>query len=195
MKDLTIAHLDLHVPVPAVNRWVKLYTPLSFWHVGSCLGYLPTSFRSLSKTFEQDSGVLNVDSLVGLEEDETYKSKRKARFTKASTWLNGASTIHQQSVGIATLKPLVSLMGRFFDEARFGQSGSASAMNFCFAATSPAHSTINRYFELLGDPDASLWLPVRGPHGWEQRTIKLAAVATYFAVGAIYHRLVRPFSS
>jgi hypothetical protein len=195
VQDMRIAHLALHVPVPAVNRWTKLFGPLSYFHVGSVFGHLPASLQALSKNLSRGLGVLDVDALVGPGDEDTYEQKRKVRANKCAAWMSRETTRHQQAVGIATLKPLVSLMGKFFEEAKLTKSGSGSSMEFCIRATSPAHATLNRYFDLLGQPDASFWLPARGPGGWSQHCLKLVASAVYFSVGSVHHRLVRPFES
>ena len=195
VQDMRIAHLDLHVPVPAVNRWTKLYAPLSYFHVGSFFGHLPASFQALSKNLSKESGVLDVDALVGPGDEDTYEQKRKVRANKCAAWMSRETTRHQQAVGISTLKPAISLMGKFFEEAKLTKSGNGSANEFCIRATSPAHATLHRYFDLLGQPEAIFWLPVRGSGIWSQHCLKLVASAVYFSVGSVHHRLVRPFES
>eukprot|EP00969_Alexandrium_andersonii_P106074 4679592-Alexandrium_andersonii.AAC.1 len=63
------AHLAMHVQVPALNRWLKLYSPLAFWHVGTCLNYAHVGFQVLKARMPTDASFLDVDRLVGLVDD------------------------------------------------------------------------------------------------------------------------------
>ena len=66
ISDLETAHFGLHIPVPALNRWVKLYGPLVYWYVGTGLGYMPLCFKVLAAHLSRDAeGALDVDALIG----------------------------------------------------------------------------------------------------------------------------------
>jgi hypothetical protein len=160
LADLLTAHLDLFVAVPACNRWTKLYAPLAYWHVGTVLGYLPSAFAVIAQTMRSETGVLDVDALVGIIAEDVYEHKKKIRFQKASTWLNNPLTMAKQATGIATLLPVVALMGRFFDDAKL--TARRSVLDFVTEATSPAHGLARRILELLADPNDTFWLVARG---------------------------------
>jgi hypothetical protein len=100
IKDIKLAHLDLSVPVPALNRWTKLYAPLAYWHVGTVLGYFQHSFKKISAALDRegDAEVLSVDALIGMEEEQTYKAKKRLRFKKSAEWLHSEHVDIKQGV-------------------------------------------------------------------------------------------------
>jgi hypothetical protein len=66
LSDFEVAFLDQHVAVPAVNRWIKLYAPLAFWHVATAFGLFGDAFcflRNPGGTSDQD----DIAALVGME--------------------------------------------------------------------------------------------------------------------------------
>lgn len=76
--DMREAHLDVHVGVPAVNRWVKLGGPLAYFTVGTVMGWLPQSFASIQTTLAKDDlGVLDIDEMLGPGGDNTHAKTKK----------------------------------------------------------------------------------------------------------------------
>ncbi len=122
MKDLDVAYLEVQVIVPAVNRWVKLYTPLAYWHVGNVLG-IQESFNQLAYKLKTGRGALSIEALVGIEDETTFEQKRAARFKKSAQWMDLPLTIKQQATGVSVMQPIVALMGKFFAEARWEDTG------------------------------------------------------------------------
>ncbi len=65
-----VAHLDLAVTIPAVNRWTKLFRPMVFWLVGIIFGYLTLAFQAAKDNYFQ-----KFEGLIGAltEEDLSIK--------------------------------------------------------------------------------------------------------------------------
>ena len=64
--DMALIHLDLLVNVPALNRWLKLFQPLSYFGVGTLLGYLPDAFENICRPDDAD------EILRMFDDDEAY---------------------------------------------------------------------------------------------------------------------------
>ena len=151
-NDINLANLDMAVPVPALNRWLKLFSPLAFWCAGTIGGYLPSAFEEAFRPICQENAhhavaMLSENELIGLGEEDTYMKKREKRFRRASGWLSAESTALQQSVGCVLLVPIVRCMGSFFKAAEFERKKVLAIYDFCRETSSPGSTTINRKLE------------------------------------------------
>ena len=83
-NDIAVANLNMAVPVPALNRWLKLFSPLAYWCAGTVVGYMPLAFEEAFKPICQDAhhavAMLSENELIGLGEEDTYMKKREKRF-------------------------------------------------------------------------------------------------------------------
>ena len=68
-------HLGLSVPVPAVNRWVKLFRPMTFWLVGIIFGYITLAFE-----FAKDNYLAKFGAFVGPLTEEDLLTEPRIRF-------------------------------------------------------------------------------------------------------------------
>jgi hypothetical protein len=188
--DLCLLLFNTHVVVPALNRWLKLYRPLSFWHVATCLGILPQGFRTMSLHRPQ-SMAADVEAWIGMETDESYKQKEHARVKKAAAWLLHSQTSTLQGVALACILPLAVFMGRLFDDSKF--TSDKFALEFCLPYRSPARRTMQRYFHLMSDMRDPCWQSVRGPGPWLPRTLRLVGTTCVFIMASLYYRCILPF--
>lgn len=195
-KDLQEAHLDMHVPVPAINRWIKLFMPLPYWNVGVRLRYLPKAFEVLARFVEKkEAAPLVLADLIGIGTDETWQQKRRARFKKSTAWLNNPLTSLRLTTATTCLLPVVTLMSRLFLDARFTSAGHSSMMQFsAVSSPSPASVACSRYFDMLRDPELDVWLPIRGIGDWSEDRVKCASVVSITIVAGLWFRTILPFT-
>jgi hypothetical protein len=111
-------------------RWVKLFKPLAYFSVGTTMGYLPEAFGRVCQPSTAPL-VLSDADLFGIGDEDTYAKKRERRFQSSWRWLIAQDSAMKQSVGATLLIPLVSMMGRFFAQSKFENSGEKGVLEFC----------------------------------------------------------------
>jgi hypothetical protein len=188
--DVETLLFKTHVAIPALNRWLKLFVPLAFWHVATCLGLLPDGMHALSKR-RSVNPVLDIEHLVGLEAEDTHQQKQHARMKKAASWLRDPWTPLAQGAALCIIMPLVLFMGRLFDDSSI--SAGKTVLEFCVAYRSPARRAIQRYFQLLSDLKDLFWLSARGPGEWSQAAMRQTAIATWSVIAGLWFRCILPF--
>jgi hypothetical protein len=110
-EDFALLAFGTRVQVPALNRWTKLYRPLAFWHVVTCLGVLPEGIRLMS-TSQSVPGVLDLEEFVGMEGEQTYLQTHHARMKKAASWLTADTTSTIQGTGLLRVQIQMSRSAR-----------------------------------------------------------------------------------
>eukprot|EP00969_Alexandrium_andersonii_P185900 8214179-Alexandrium_andersonii.AAC.1 len=173
-----------------LSRWVKLYKPIVYFYVGIVFGYMRPGFQRVSRP-EEIRGFSESD-LVGIGAEDTFQVKKQRRFTRAAAWLAAPSTAPLSGVASTLFLPLLSLMGDFFERARFLNAGRFGLWEFC-QPSSPARRVVEHFFSALADCHGHFWLSVRGPAGWSAETLAAAATETYKVVAGVYFRMVAPF--
>ena len=176
------------VPSP-LSRWVKLYKPIVYFYVGLVFGYMRPAFQRVCRP--EDMRDFSESDLVGIGTEDTFQVKKQRRFKRAAAWLAAPSTAPLTGVGATLFLPLLSLMGDFFEKARFLNAGRFGLWEFC-QPTSPARKVLERYFRALGDLNDHFWLSARGPAEWSREALAVAATQTFKVVAGIFFRMVAP---
>ena len=153
-QDMDTCHLDIVIPKPAINRWIKVFRPIGWWHGGHRMGYIPDAFAEICEPFAEVGDPLVDADTFGVGGDQTYAKFKQRRFKTTNNWLKSPHTGIQQGAGCTILNPAVAIMGKFFSDTIYGAE-SQGVMDFIVPATNPALMVIRRYARLAQPADPS----------------------------------------
>lgn len=195
-------YLDVRPTIPALNKWTKLFQPVSWWAFGIMYGgIIPEAFQKLTRpdpSAEDIDGVLNLVGHDGVGLDvgrAAYQALESVRYKKAVTWLRDEWTKLKVTVPTLVMKVSLRTMGRFFEDSSVASSAyCASVIPFCWHSTSPAFEAIQTYARLLANMDDEYWLPVSGV-GWTHTTLRMCSHATLVIMGHVYMKCYQVFQT
>ena len=123
MDALMDSWLGILPPIPALNKWNKVYAPASWWTFGvlfySIVGRaLASAKQDIVGGGDFEDLALHVDGLIGPASAESVKLVKLARWKKTTEWLNSPFTFPRLTTHVCAMKTILSLMGRAFEESR-----------------------------------------------------------------------------
>ena len=123
MHALMDSWLGFFPPIPALNRWNKVYAPTSWWMFGvlfySIVGRAMASAKQdIVGGSEHEDLALHVDGLIGPASAGSVKLVKLARWKKTTEWLNCPFTFPRLSTHVCSMQTILSLMARAFEESR-----------------------------------------------------------------------------
>jgi len=196
-------YLDIRPAVPALNKWTKLFQPVSWWAFGIIYGdIIPTAFKRLKPSslsaMEDVEGILRLVGPDGVGLDvgrETYQVLESMRYNKALAWLQDKWTKLKVMVPTLVMKPSLRTMGRFFEDSSLAATTiCSSVIPFVWHTSSPAADAVKAYAGLLMNEDAEYWLPVSAS-GWTPTTLRICSIAVLTMVGHIYLKCIHNFKA
>ena len=196
---LMAAFLRTRPPIPALNRWNRVFAPLTWWTfalqwhgivaeaVVRCASAESTDLQS-----RLDPGHTSIDP-VGPSTEEGEREKRLSRLAKLRTWLDAPLTQPRTILAVLVIRSALAMMMTFFGTARMGRRSNLLA--FCWSTTSPAVLTIDGIVDKhLSDPESATWKPFLGHDGaWRPEALHSASLSLLRFIGNLYLRLVEPF--
>lgn len=161
------AWFGIRPPIPAINRWNKVYWPLMWFWAGTVFyNVVPDAFATVKErmTVELQKASTNIDvlALVGREFFQVF---RAVRWRRAGVWLNDPITQRGAGVIGVLFGPVLRYMGRNFKGTRAGKD--AAILKYCCATTSPCDATLRELIAMLTDESHPAWRPLLG-NGWTQ---------------------------
>ena len=113
-------------PVPAINRWNKVYFPIVWWMLGIVFySVVPLAFLAVKAQQIHDMDVAGVDvDAMGLLGSQFFKALRVVRWKRGTKWVVGEIRSRNLQLTAIVMKPLLHFMGSTFASARSGVWGS-----------------------------------------------------------------------
>ena len=175
--------------VPSLNKWTKLYQPLSWWCVsGQIHRIIPNCIRGL-RAPDAPGRSINVGAIFECPTDEDiHRAVRLSRWKKTVAWLASFDTQCKLDLGVTVMQPALDIMGDIFTRNR----KKISALDFAPWKTSPAAKSIAKYWRLLRSELDPFWLPF-ARREWTQEKYHMAFHGVLFLIGHIWLRMVLPF--
>jgi hypothetical protein len=143
-------------PVPAENRWTKLYPALSWWAVGSQLhGVLKELWNNIfSANFDLQAAAEVVQNLLSPDDDAIQQTLNAARAKKVRNWLNHPLTASELMISCLVLRPCMSFMGFLF---RSEASAAVHSVVVLMPLQSPVNTAIMFLLNKLFDVNDDFW--------------------------------------
>ena len=186
------AWLSLKPPVPAINRWNKIYYPVAWWYVGICGFYNIIASAFVYVKQNQDRTLdANVDvDVMGLLGSQFFKVLRAVRWKRSARWIDGELRSKSLPLTALLMLPLLKFMGSTFKGARAGVWASVRA--YLHTDTSPAAAAMRALEEQLHDDNT--WKPlVVDIAAWTQGELQTTQLGTISLMANLYLRCVLPF--
>jgi len=175
--------------VPALNRWTRLFQPLSWWGLGLCFfGLVPAAFADIQPADDEPFQVTLQDLFASNGLDDThYKAREGTRWRKAVSWMSAPDLLPRLMLILAVMTPPMDLMTDIFKTDKNG----LSALQFATSVSSPVQACNKSYFQLLQNQRHRLWQPFAPI--WTHSTLALAFKTTMMTAGNLFLRCLRPF--
>ena len=184
------------VPVPACNRWTKLYPAVSFWLCTMLVyGLISSAWVAIHSRRSIGSGAvaegLVVDELVGPASDDIWRAVDRSRLSKSIRLLTDPDSPDRLAALAITLRPCNMFMGYLFRTGAL--TSDVSILELLDPETNPVLKLLAFYWEKLTQPDDAFWLPLRGLEGWSEHKLFLVMSTVMTMYGTLDMRLVRQF--
>jgi hypothetical protein len=193
-------------PIPALNKWLKIFPPISYFIVGKLAhGVFDHCLKVvLGSTPAQLAGraarPMSVDEFVGIGDSDTFMRAQAVRKSKALVFLQRPITQRKLCVAALCCKVIMSFMGLVFRLAKQSHGRCHSdhipdIVPFCNMEHSPVVRTIQHMLNLLQTPAHEFWLPLTGGRAWDFDSAHDAFNAMLTATGHMFLLCVMPWCS
>ena len=191
--------------VPAVNKWLKIYPPISFILVGRLFfGIYNKSLKAaLSENGKNNiprGRPLTLDEILGAGEEDTYQRAETVRRGKSLNFLYGARTTEKLAVAALCSKVVMNIMGLVFRQSK-EHNGRAlhgdqrpAVFELCDLTMSPVSRTVVHLLDLLADSMHCHWLPLTQGRPWTERQLKSVFHAVFTLCGHLFLTCLVPWS-
>ena len=190
LMDLFLGKLP---PVPALNRWVKLFPCMLWWTLGMLIHDIgPSSWRrAQAPQGESEERTFQQTELVDQGEDDTVRQINVSRNRRVNKWLASPETRHRLVAVVLVLLYAFDVMSRVFGD-RTSEKDGPRMLSF-IADDGPAQQLRRLYWALLADLDGEHWVLLRGADGWTARKLLMVSTMLLTIIGQIEMRMIRPF--
>ena len=177
-------------PIPALNRWTKLYPAIAWWTVGLHMSGLLKHVWGHLHGFTIENADAQQEVLVDLlvpEDDEVQRRMHAARALKTWNWIRHWATPVEAMMCCIVLRPCMSFMGFLFRSEANAAPHSATVL---LKPQNPVNRLIDFLLRMLNDLDNTFWQLMAYPDGWSEFKLQLAVDAMLRMVGSLWWRLV-----
>ena len=176
-------------PVPAINRWTKLYPALSWWTVALKMHGMIKQMWGYIYCFAGDGDDAEphalMQDMLHPEEDELQRQLNAARARKTWRWVKHPLTEHELLIACLVLRPVMNMMGWLF---RSEASTAHASVSVLLKDNNPAAKTMQYLFAKLLDLDHQFWY-LYSFSGWSNDLLQLALGTLLRLVGALWWRI------
>jgi hypothetical protein len=185
---LEASYLNTKPPIPAINRWNKVYSPLAWWTFGMVFfNLMPAAFDAArsedSRSRRHLQFVANVD-LIGPISEEMYRKVNMARWNKGASWLLKPSTLMSMTISVVLFELTLPLMAALFKGSQ-DNNKCGSVLSFMSPISSPVLQTMRRLQDALHDLNDQCWTLLRP---WSPSAIHNTACAAWTLAGELFMR-------
>jgi hypothetical protein len=187
------AWIGYRPPIPAVNRWNKVFAPWCWWLFG--LLFYDVSKDALVEVEAAVQGMLDMlGSILDMArpgDEATYRTLKSVHWRKIIKFISDPKTPRRLRLVVTVWRQGLVTLGEFFKRSRFGAQ--TSVLEFCSPYSSPAERLMCELGEMLQNPDSDKWALVKPPEGWDDDTLHDATVSILSFFGQTYLKNVQPF--
>lgn len=186
------AFLSATAPIPALNRWNRVYPPLAWW-MGALAFHQVCSDACImvARGLATDGDERNVIDPLDPPTEQSFRREHLGRLRKMCAWLEAELTVPRVMLGVTIMHPAMKLLASFFAAARLGSD--SNIISFCHPATSPAERAIVALLKLSASDDDPGWLPFLQGSGWTAAKTHAASTAVLGFVGHLVMKCAMPF--
>jgi hypothetical protein len=160
VKLLLDAGLDCKPPIPAVNRWNKVYPSMSWWMFG-CAFYniVPSAFAAVKAKQGRKNEVGAVHDLIGPVTEAIHRHTTTVRWNRAEVWL--ASDVCRKSLVMGTHFMQLGLKVMMANFAQCRKGSEADILTWIDPRVSPAYKLIHNLADSQRNPNHENWQFIR----------------------------------
>ena len=181
-------------PVPALNRWVKLFPCMLWWLLGLLIHDIgPSAWKRAQSVTTRgcfEERVFAAADLVEQGEDDTVRQINVSRNRRINRWLQLPETRMRLCALVLVVLAVFDVMSRVFMD---GSLNAGPRMLAFIDDDGPPLQLIRYYLARLNDLDGSHWVLLRAADGWTPRKLQMVTTMTLMLVGHLQLRLVTPF--
>ena len=170
--------------IPALNRWNKVYAPLTWWLAAMQFhGVINKAFSLLQQREQQEAEGFLVDAdILGPQSEATYRKMEAARFAKARDWPSDACTFRSLSISVTLFRQALPPMGLLFKSTK-----NMRTLDFVVRQTSPAEALMRNMKQALADLNNPAWQSLRP---WSPDILHDTACSAWTFLGEVFMRSV-----